>query len=289
LIKHLTKEKMAGLNHIESMLNKEFNKVLIVEDDPATQQALHMLFKNKNIIIHEAKTGKQAYEMISAKWFDCVILDLGLPDISGKELLEKLNADKIPIPYIIIHTARDLTKTEIRELNRFSDSIVIKGVKSDERLMDEVSLFLHQIKNKHPETALSVTNNYSANPVFKGKKILLVDDDIRNIFALAQILEEKEIEILEAENGEVAIEVLKNNSDIDLILMDIMMPVMDGYNAMKIIRSMPEIKNIPIITLTAKAMKEDYQKAIDCGANDYISKPLDIEKLFELLKIWLFK
>jgi len=176
------------------MLNKEFNQVLIVEDDPATQQALHMLFKNKNIIIHEAKTGKQAYEMISAKWFDCVILDLGLPDISGKELLEKLNADKIPIPYIIIHTARDLTKTEIRELNRFSDSIVIKGVKSDERLMDEVSLFLHQIKNKHPETALSVTNNYSANPVFKGKKILLVDDDIRNIFALAQILEEKEIE-----------------------------------------------------------------------------------------------
>jgi CheY-like chemotaxis protein len=289
LITPSSNENNAVLNNIESRLINEFDQVLIVEDDPATQLALHLLFKNKNIIIHEAKTGKQAYEMITTKKFDCVILDLGLPDFSGTVLLEKLNSNKIPIPYVIIHTARELTKTEIRELNKYSDSIVIKGIKSDERLMDEVSLFLHQIKNKHPETSVSVTNDFSANSGFKGKKILLVDDDIRNIFALAQILEEKEIEILEAENGEVAIEVLKNNSDIDLILMDIMMPVMDGYNAMKIIRSMPEIKNIPIITLTAKAMKEDYQKAIDCGANDYISKPLDIEKLFELLKIWLFK
>jgi len=289
LITPSSNENQAVLNNIESRLNTEFGQVLIVEDDQATQQALHLLFKNKNIILHEAKTGKQAYDMISTKWFDCVILDLGLPDFSGKELLEKLNSNKIPIPYIIIHTARELTKTEIRELNRYSDSIVIKGVKSDERLMDEVSLFLYQIKNKHPETSISVTNNFSVNSGFKGKKILLVDDDIRNIYALAQILEEKEIEILEAENGEVAIEILKNNKDIDLILMDIMMPVMDGYDAMKIIRNIPELKNIPIITLTAKAMKEDYQKAIDSGANDYISKPLDIEKLFELLKIWLFR
>jgi CheY-like chemotaxis protein len=155
--------------------------------------------------------------------------------------------------------------------------------------MDEVSLFLHQIENKHPKNYTSLNHDFSVTTGFKGKKILLVDDDIRNIFALAQILEEKEIEILEAENGEVAIEVLKNNNNIDLILMDIMMPVMDGYEAMKIIKGIPELQNIPIIILTAKAMKEDYQKAIDSGANDYISKPLDVDKLFELLKIWLFK
>lgn len=278
-----------SLNDIESKLSNEFNQVLIVEDDPETQQTLHLLFKNKDIIIHEAKTGKQAYEMISTKKFDCVILDLGLPDFSGKELLEKLNSNKIPIPYIIIHTAKELSKTEIRELNKYSESIVIKGIKSDDRLMDEVSLFLHQIENKHPKNLSSLTHDFSVTPGFKGKKILLVDDDIRNIFALAQVLEEKEIEVLEAENGEVAIDILKNNNDIDLILMDIMMPVMDGYEAMKIIREIPELQNIPIITLTAKAMKEDYQKAIDSGANDYISKPLDVDKLFELLKIWLFK
>jgi CheY-like chemotaxis protein len=136
---------------------------------------------------------------------------------------------------------------------------------------------------------LSKSSDFSAKPIFKGKKILLVDDDIRNTFALAQILEEKGVEIFEAENGEVAIETLKNNKDIDLILMDIMMPIMDGYETMKIIRQMPDFQKIPIITLTAKAMKEDYQKAIDSGANDYISKPLDTDKLFELLKIWLFK
>lgn len=273
---------------IENKLNSQYNQILIVEDDPVTQQAIHMLFRKKDIIIHEAKTGKQAFEMISTKLFDCVILDLGLPDMTGKALLEKLHSSNIQIPNIIIHTARELSKTEIRELSKFSDSIIIKGIKSDERLMDEVSLFLHEVANTLPKNTTSEDKDFPKNLGFKGKKILLVDDDIRNTFAIAQILEEKGIEVLEAENGEVAIDVLTKTSDIDLILMDIMMPVMDGYKAMKIIRKMPDRNKIPIITLTAKAMKEDYQKAIDCGANDYISKPLDVEKLFELLKIWLF-
>ncbi len=284
-----TINKQVPLNKIRDLISVEFSHILIVEDDPSTQQALHLMLKNKDLIIYEAKTGKQAFELISAKSFDCVILDLGLPDFSGIELLEKLNAQKIPLPYIIIHTARELNKSEIRELTEYSESIVIKGIKSDDRLMDEVSIFLHHIENNHPKKPLSKTQNSGTTTVFNGKKILLVDDDIRNIFALAQILEEKGIEIFEAENGEVAIEVLKNNKNIDLILMDIMMPVMDGYEAMEIIRKNPELQTIPIITLTAKAMKEDYQKAIDSGANDYISKPLDVDKLFELLKIWLFK
>jgi CheY-like chemotaxis protein len=178
---------------------------------------------------------------------------------------------------------------ELKELNKFSDSIVIKGIKSEERLMDEVTLFLHQVVNKLPKKMHPATNETIDNQGFKGKKILVVDDDIRNVFALAQILEEREITVFEAENGEVAIEMLKNNPDIDLILMDIMMPVMDGYKTMKIIRQTMHLEKVPIITLSAKAMKDDYQKAIDNGANDYISKPVDIQKLLSLLKIWLFK
>ena len=275
--------------NVGGKLNKEYNQVLVVEDDPATREAIHLLFEDKEIIIHEAKNGQQAYDMISTKLFDCIILDLGLPDFSGHELLKRLSSENIPIPNVIIHTAKELSQKEIRELQKYSDSIVIKGVKSDERLMDEVSLFLHQVADTVPRHARPPAVSNEEDAGFRGKKILLVDDDIRNIFAIAQILEEKEIKVIEAENGEIAINTLRENNDIDLILMDIMMPVMDGYEAMHIIRGMPEFSHIPIITLTAKAMKEDYQKAIDSGANDYISKPVDTDKLFSLLKIWLFK
>lgn len=274
--------------NIENNTLTDYKQILVVEDDPVTRLSIHLLFKNKDIVLHEAKTGQQAYEMIKAKPFDCIILDLGLPDFSGNELLRKLKAENVPIPNVIIHTARDLSGEELRELQKFSDSIVIKGLKSDERLMDEVTLFLHQVASKAPKTQLAA-RDISEEDTFKGKKVLVVDDDIRNVFAIAQILEEREIEVLEAENGAVALEMLKDNPDIDLVLMDIMMPVMDGYAAMKTIRNTPETENLPIITLSAKAMKEDYQKAIDYGANDYISKPVDVQKLLSLLKIWLYK
>lgn len=277
-----------GSNRIESRFSKEFNQVLVVEDDEITRESIHLLFEDKDIIIHEAKTAQQAYDLIAAKPFDCVILDLGLPDYSGKELLNKLKAENIEIPNVIIHTALDLDQKELRELHKYSDSVVIKGVKSEERLMDEVTLFLHQVENTSPKKH-TVSADETNKTGFKGKKILVVDDDIRNVFALAQILEEREMEVMEAENGKVAIEVLKENPDTDLVLMDIMMPVMNGYEAMKTIRNTPGIENIPIITITAKAMKEDYQKAIFSGANDYISKPVDVDKLLSLLKIWLFK
>jgi PAS domain S-box-containing protein len=275
--------------HISDLNKMDFSQVLVVEDDPATLIAIHALFKDKDLIIHEANNGQQAYDLISAKKFDCVILDLGLPDFSGNELLKKLKADNIEIPNVVIHTARELSQKEHRELQKFSDSIVIKGLKSDERLMDEVSLFLHHVSKSHSGKGTLPVADDSLNSNFKGKKILLVDDDIRNIFAIAQVLEEKDIEVLEAENGEIALNILNENHEIDLILMDIMMPVMDGYETMRRITEKPELSHIPIITLTAKAMKEDYQKAIDCGANDYISKPIDIDKLISLLKIWLFK
>jgi PAS domain S-box-containing protein len=284
-----TVEFQAISRQVNIASGKEYNQVLIVEDDPATLEAIHQLFKDKDIIIHEAKNGQQAFDIISNKTFDCIILDLGLPDFSGEELLKRLAAENIPIPNVIIHTARELTQKELRDLRKYSDSVVIKGIKSDERLMDEISLFLHQVATSIPKHINPPVSDDNSKNGFKGKKILIVDDDIRNIFALAQILEEKEIEVLEAENGEVALNILKENNEIDLVLMDIMMPVMDGFETMKRIRETPGMENIPIITLTAKAMKEDYQKAIDRGANDYISKPVDIDKLLSLLKIWLLK
>jgi PAS domain S-box-containing protein len=274
--------------NIEGKIEKEFNQVLVVEDDPATLEAIHLLFKDEDIIIHDAKTGQEAYELLTAKLFDCVILDLGLPDFSGKDLLKKLQANNIPVRNVIIHTARELSEKELKELHKFSDSIIIKGVKSDERLMDEVTLFLHEVATSMSRNEKSAQVEEPEDMGFKGKKILIVDNDIRNVFALAQILEEQEIEVLEAENGKTALDILKKNKNIDLVLMDIMMPVMDGYETMEKIRATPGIQNIPIITLTAKAMKEDYQKSIDYGANDYIAKPVDTDKLFSLLKIWLF-
>jgi CheY-like chemotaxis protein len=282
-------EKFSDISkNLENNSFTDYKQILVVEDDPITREAIHLLFKNKDLVLHEAKTGKQAYEMITTKPFDCIILDLGLPDFSGNELLRKLKAENVPIPNVIIHTARELSGKELRELQKFSDSIVIKGLKSDERLMDEVTLFLHQVANKVPKAQM-VARDFSEENTFRGKKVLVVDDDIRNVFAIAQILEEREIEVLEAENGAIALDILKSNPNINLVLMDIMMPVMDGYETMKIIRSTPGTENIPIITLSAKAMKEDYQKAIDNGANDYISKPVDVQKLLSLLKIWLYK
>jgi PAS domain S-box-containing protein len=171
--------------HLENKIDNESNQILLVEDDPFTREAIQMLFENKDVTIHEAKTGQQAYEMISARKFDCVILDLGLPDFSGNKLLEKLKTDHIPIPNVIIHTARELSAKDLRELHEFSDSVVIKGVKSDERLMDEVTLFLHHVANKQSKASPLREGETMEEKGFKGKKVLVVDDDIRNVFALA--------------------------------------------------------------------------------------------------------
>ena len=264
-------------------------KILIVEDDFVTRQVIHQLLEKENVTIMDAGNGSQALFAIRNENFDCVILDLGLPDFSGKELLLKLKAEKIRIPNTIIYTGREINREELKELQKFTNSIVIKGIKSDERLMDEVTLFLHQVANELPGKKEKCRKNSEDQSLFKGKKVLIVDDDIRNTFALAQILEEKEIDVVEAENGLDALDRLRENKDIDLVLMDIMMPEMDGYQAMEAIRKMGGISEIPIITITAKAMKDDYEKAIRAGANDYITKPVDEEKLFSLLKIWLYQ
>lgn len=263
-------------------------KILVVEDNAITRKIIKGLLSELDIEIREANFAEEAFEIMAKEKFDCIILDLGLPDYSGKELLEKLKVNDIAIPKVIVYTGKEMTTEEIKDLNKYTDTIILKGIKSDERLMDEVTLFLHQV-SKSISGAKIKSSTPDENNLFKGKKILVVDDEIRNVFALGKVLEERDIEVLEAENGQVAIDVLKGNKQIDLVLMDVMMPVMDGYEAMRIIRKTPGIKEIPIICLTAKAMKEDHENALKNGANDYLSKPLNEDKLFAMLKIWLYK
>lgn len=275
---------------LEEYIEKEVNKILIIEDDKNMRSALAHLLNKSGIEITQANNGRDAMHIMQNKQFDCVILDLGLPDISGIELLNQLNDKNISIPPVIIYTGRDLTIDEEDNLKQFVESIIVKGDKSEERLLDEIALFLHQItKNTRTEKQKITTKPYDKEAVLTGKKILLVDDDMRNVFALSKILKEHDMQALKAENGEKAMKILKEHHDTDLILMDIMMPVMDGYQTIKAIRNHPGLKKIPIIALTAKAMHEDKEKCMQAGANDYLTKPVDIDRLLSIMRVWLYK
>ena len=270
--------------------NKSVKDLLIIEDDKSSLIAIEEVIGGGDVNITSAMSGKEGFNALLANNFDCVILDLKLTDMSGFELLEKLSLEKdLKIPPIIIYTGKDLSKEESHQLLKYSESIIIKGVDSEERLLDETALFLHRIIGKLPQHKQKIIHDlHDVEQVFKGKKILVVDDDIRNIFALSQTLEEKGIEVLAAENGKVALQLLNNNTGIDLVLMDIMMPVMDGYETTREIRKQEQFKKLPIIALTAKAMKEDRDKCIDAGASDYLTKPVDLQRLFSMLRIWMY-
>ncbi|HEX9825520.1 MAG TPA: response regulator, partial [Flavobacteriaceae bacterium] len=280
-----------AFNRIENFVNRKMKNLLIIEDDENSRKAMRKLIGNSDVKCFEAGTGEEALTMYKENRFDCIVLDLGLPDISGFDLIHKLeNIKDHNIPPIIVYTGKDLTKEENNELQKYAESIIIKGVKSEERLLDETSLFLHRTISNLPESKQVIINNlYDKEIIFHSKKILLADDDMRNVFALSKILKERGMEIIKAENGRNALEMLDAHGDIDLVLMDIMMPEMDGYEAMKQIRLQEKFKNLPIIALTAKAMKDDKQKCIDAGANEYIPKPVDVERLLSLMRVWLSK
>jgi CheY-like chemotaxis protein len=280
-----------AFNRIENFVNRKMKNLLIIEDDENSRKAMRKLIGNSDVKCFEAGTGEEALTMYKENRFDCIVLDLGLPDISGFDLIHKLeNIKDHNIPPIIVYTGKDLTKEENNELQKYAESIIIKGVKSEERLLDETSLFLHRTISNLPESKQVIINNlYDKEVIFHSKKILLADDDMRNVFALSKILKERGMEIIKAENGRNALEMLDAHGDIDLVLMDIMMPEMDGYEAMKQIRLQEKFKNLPIIALTAKAMKDDKQKCIDAGANEYIPKPVDVERLLSLMRVWLSK
>ncbi|MES2566291.1 MAG: response regulator [Bacteroidota bacterium] len=280
-----------SFSRIESFVNRKMKNLLIIEDDQDSRTVIKKLIGNGDVKCFEAGSGKEAISIYKESHVDCIVLDLGLPDMDGFELIHALGkiSDK-KVPPIIIYTGRELTKKENEELQKLASSVIIKGVKSEERLLDETALFLHRtIRNLPPAKQQMINNLYDKEVVFQSKRILLVDDDLRNVFALSKILSDRGMEVVKAENGKVAVEKLENGTLIDLVLMDIMMPEMDGYEAMRIIRHDEQFSNLPIIALTAKAMKDDKKKCIDAGANDYITKPIDVDRLLSLMRVWLSK
>jgi CheY-like chemotaxis protein len=222
--------------------------------------------------------------------FDCVVLDLKLPDISGFELLEAVQQDeKLRDTPIVVFTGRELSDEEAAELRKRAKSIVLKGVRSPERLLDETALFLHRVMSDLPPAKQQMIETlHRSDEPLRGKKVLVVDDDIRNIFALNSLLERHSMQVISANNGQEAIKLVDDTEDLSLVLMDIMMPEMDGYETMRRIRATPKFRTLPIIALTAKAMKGDREKCLEAGASDYVAKPVNTDQLLSLVRMWLY-
>jgi CheY-like chemotaxis protein len=263
--------------------------LLVVEDDMAQRESIVSLIGDSDVRIVTAETGQAAIEALADQHFDCMVLDLTLPDISGFDLLDQLG--KLPqlrdLP-IVIYTAQELSRKEVTKLKRYAKTIVVKDARSPERLLDETALFLHRSQASLPDMQRRILEEIHAlDSGLAGRKVLIVDDDLRNIFALSSLLERQQMQVLFAENGRDGIEVLEKDPGIEIVLMDIMMPEMDGYDTMRAIRRIPRFKSLPIITLTAKAMKGDRDKCIAAGASDYITKPVDVAQLLSMMRVWL--
>jgi len=276
---------------IENTLDNLDRRLLIVEDDDNQAASLHALLSSPKIQVEIAKDVKTAIEFLNNNHVDCIVLDLGLNDISNLSLLSQIQQLKShKNTPIIIHSGRDISHEQEKEMKKFAQSIIVKGAKSQERLLDEVTLFLHMVgKNLNSEKQPDTSESMQSETSLTGKKVLLVDDDMRNIFSLTSLLDALEIVVIEAENGLEALTRLNEHTDIKLVLMDIMMPEMDGYEAMRHIRQHRTYNNIPIIAMTAKAMTDDKQKCLDAGASDYISKPIDTQKLISTMRVWIAK
>jgi CheY-like chemotaxis protein/CHASE3 domain sensor protein len=289
--KPVTNEQLdAVFGAIEEAISRTLRKLLIVEDDQAHASALVVLLEQRAIAITVAQTGEQAIQLLCREPFDCIVLDLGLADMSGFDLLEHIHnleeSRRIPV---IIHTGQELTREDTQRLQRYAESIIIKGAKSPERLLNEVTLFLHVMESELPEDKQRmIRTTLDTETLLVGKKVLLVDDDMRNIFSLSSVLGEKGMLIVEAENGKVALARLEEHPDVNIVLMDVMMPEMDGYEATRRIREDPRFTRLPVIALTAKAMKGDREACLKAGASDYITKPVDLDRLLSLLRVWLY-
>jgi CheY-like chemotaxis protein/signal transduction histidine kinase/CHASE3 domain sensor protein len=285
---------MAAFQRLEAKLAQGVRRVLVVEDDERQRVSIRQLLSSEGVEISDVATATEALNHLRQTTFDCLVLDLTLPDLSGYEMLERMaDTEEVSFPPVIVYTGRSLTRDEEQKLRRFSRSIIVKDVRSPERLLDEVTLFLHQVESKLPlESQRMLREARDREAVFEGRRILVVEDDVRNIFALSKVLEPRGAKVEIARNGREALEVLGRSSvaagtQVDLVLMDIMMPEMDGLTAMREIRKQPQWQKLPIIALTAKAMKDDQEKCLQAGANDYIAKPLDVDKLLSLIRVWM--
>jgi tubulin-specific chaperone A len=272
------------------IISKPVKDLLVVEDNPEQAKVISSIIGSGDVRITIAPTAKEAYNQILSEKFDCMVLDVSLPDMSGVELLNKIrkNEELFQLP-VIVYTGRELTKEEKKIIDEYAATTIIKGAGSHRKLLDETTLFLHRVEANLPEAQQKILRMiHDKEAVLAGKKILVVDDDMRNVFSIKKVLEDKGIQILIGKNGKEGLTCLNDNPDIHMVLMDIMMPEMDGYTAIEEIRKQDRFKNLPIIALTAKAMKGDRAKCIEAGANDYLAKPFDIDRLFSMLRVWLY-
>ncbi|HLY52421.1 MAG TPA: response regulator, partial [Steroidobacteraceae bacterium] len=280
-----------ALSRLKSFTARRQRRLLVIEDDPAEQLSVKELLGHADVEIVPVATGAAALEALRSSAFDCVVLDLRLPDMSGFDLLAEVQGDeKLRHTPIIVFTGRELSDQEEIELRKNAKSIVLKGVRSPERLLDEAALFLHLAIAELPESKQRMIEAlHQSDEPLSGRKVLVVDDDIRNIFALNSLLERHSMHVITASNGEEAIKLAESTDDLALVLMDVMMPEMDGYETMRRIRMNQKFRLLPIIALTAKAMKGDREKCLEAGASDYVAKPVNTEQLLSLVRMWLHR
>jgi CheY-like chemotaxis protein len=280
---------VSAIQKLEQKLQQSVRRVLVAEDDPILRSSTAALLDTEGVEIVTVGTGKEALQALETQSFDCMVLDLSLPDQSGYEILEQMaRGEQYAFPPVIVYTARDLSPEDEQRLRRYSRSIIIKGARSPERLLDEVTLFLHQVESRlPPERQRMLQEARQRDSAFEGRRILVVEDDVRNVFALSSVLEPRGAKVEIARNGREALEKLAKSDRVDLVLMDIMMPEMDGLTATREIRRNPAHKNLPIVALTAKAMADDQAQCIAAGANDYMAKPIDVDKLLSLCRVWM--
>jgi CheY-like chemotaxis protein len=280
-----------ALRRLVGFLEQGSRRLLVVEDNVLEREEMQRLLSSHDVVITSVGSGAEAIEELKKHEFNCMILDLMLPDMSGMELLEKIHGElgirDLPV---VVYTAKELNEEEERRLRKEAHTVVMKGPAALQRLKDEAVLFLHRVVERLPsEKRPMVRQAQNAGSPLKGRKILVVDDDVRNVFALTALLEEHEMTVTHADNGKTSLDMLRANKDTDLVLMDIMMPIMDGYEAMRQIRQDPALSKLPVIALTAKAMMGDRDKCLAAGASDYLAKPVDADKLLSLMRVWLYR
>ncbi len=292
LVKPVTTEALEQcFDRIKAFVKPHVKRLLVVEDNAVERDSIVELLGHSDLEITAVGTGSDALEMLMDRPFDCCVLDLRLPDMNGFELLDRIQAESVlrDVP-IVVFTGKELTSEEASHLKMAAKSVVLKDVQSPERLFDETALFLHRVVSDLPDAKQKLLARlHGSNEALCGRTVLVVDDDARNIFALATVLENQNMEVLTATNGRHAIELIQNTPVLDVVLMDIMMPEMDGYETMREIRKEQKFRSLPILALTAKAMKGDREKCLEAGASDYIAKPVNIEQLLSLLRVWLYR
>ncbi|HWJ95241.1 MAG TPA: response regulator, partial [Telluria sp.] len=291
-LKPTTREQLEQVfRKLQEKSSQQIKRVLLVEDDERQRESVVQLISDDDVRIEAVGSGEEALELLRSQIYDCMIIDLKLPDMQGRELLERMSQeDMCSFPPVIVYTGRNLTRDEEAELLRYSRSIIIKGARSPERLLDEVTLFLHKVESQLSSERQSMLRTVRGRDrVFEGRTILLVDDDVRNVFALTSALEQRGAKVEVARNGFEALSKLDEVPAVDLVLMDVMMPVMDGLEATRRIRADGRFDRLPIIAITAKAMKDDQEQCLAAGANDYLAKPVDLDRLFSLLRVWMPK